>query len=89
MSSRIIVKNLPKYLTQDRFKAHFAQRGQVTDCKLVTTPDGVFRRFGFIGYKSEAEAEAAVAFFNGSYLDTCRLVVELAQVPQYLLLPFY
>ena len=37
MSSRIIVKNLPKYLTQERFKEHFVRIGEVTDVRLVHT----------------------------------------------------
>lgn len=79
MSSRVIVKNLPAYLTDDKLKAHFSQKGNVTDVKLKKTRDGRSRRFGFVGFKTEEEAQAAVDFFNDSFLDTSRLVVELAK----------
>lgn len=35
--TRIIVKNLPKYIDQQRFREHFAERGDVTDVKLLRT----------------------------------------------------
>lgn len=79
MSSRIIVKNLPAYLTEDKLKAHFAQKGLVTDVKLKKTRDGRSRRFGFVGFKTEQDAQKAVDFFNDSFFDTSRLVVELAK----------
>jgi multiple RNA-binding domain-containing protein 1 len=41
--------------------------------------DGKFRRFGFIGYKSNKEAKGAVDYFNKTFVDTCRLEVVLAK----------
>lgn len=35
--------------------------------------------FGFIGYKTTSEALDALKYFNNSYLDTSKLVVELAR----------
>jgi hypothetical protein len=37
MSSRVIVKNLPKYITEERFKSHFSVKGEITDVKLMKT----------------------------------------------------
>ncbi|ORX86199.1 RNA-binding domain-containing protein [Anaeromyces robustus] len=79
MSSRIIVKNLPKHLTAERFREHFASKGEITDSKLSFTKDGVFRRFGFIGYKSEKEAKKAVKYFDNTYIDTSKIKVEIAK----------
>ena len=59
--SRLIVKGLPTYLTDARLREHFAQKGTVTDVKLMRRPDGTSRRFGFVGFRTEAEAEAARA----------------------------
>lgn len=36
-TSRIIVKNLPKYLTCERFKDHFGVNADVTDAKIMMT----------------------------------------------------
>lgn len=36
-TSRLCVKNLPKYATEKRIKDHFAEKGLITDAKLVKT----------------------------------------------------
>ncbi|KAI0702632.1 hypothetical protein C8Q76DRAFT_802236 [Earliella scabrosa] len=79
--SRLIVKNLPAYLTQDRLRKHFESSdgpgGTLTDVKLVLKPDGTSRRFGFIGYKSSQEAERAKKWFNRSFVDSSRITVDI------------
>lgn len=77
--SRVIVKNLPKYLDDDRFRSHFSLKGEITDAKLIFTKDGKFRRFGYIGFKSENDARETVAYFDKSYIDTSRVEVQLAR----------
>lgn len=75
--SRIIVKNLPKYINQERLSEHFKSRGQITDVKMVSR-DGVFRRFAYIGFKTDEQAKSAIEHFNNTFFDTCRISVELA-----------
>lgn len=77
--SRLIVKGLPKYLTEEKLKSHFAKEGNVTDVKLMKKRNGESRQFAFIGYKSSEDADKAVAFFNRSYIDTARIEVLLAK----------
>lgn len=77
--SRLIVKGLPKYLTEDRLKDHFAKEGSVTDVKLMKKRNGESRQFAFIGYKSSDDAEKAVKYFNRSFIDTARIDVEVAK----------
>lgn len=36
-TSRICVKNLPKYVDDRRLREHFAARGEVTDAKVMRT----------------------------------------------------
>ena len=36
-SSRICVKNLPRYVTEERLREHFAEKGEVTDAKIIRT----------------------------------------------------
>ena len=79
MSSRILVKNLPKHLTEKRFREHFAKKGVVTDAKIIYTKDGRSRLFGFIGYRTAEEANRAVKYFNNSFIDTSRVTVEMAK----------
>ncbi|NXD11176.1 RBM19 protein, partial [Nothocercus nigrocapillus] len=77
--SRLIVKNLPNGMNEDRFRKLFAAFGTLTDCCLKFTKDGKFRKFGFIGYKSEDEAKTAMNHFNKSFIDTSRITVELCK----------
>ncbi|KAI8816731.1 uncharacterized protein EV422DRAFT_561394 [Fimicolochytrium jonesii] len=77
--SRLIVKNLPKHYTLERFREHFGEKGEVTDAKLVKTGDGTFRRFAYVGYKTEKEAKAALKYFNNTYIDTSKIQVEFAK----------
>ena len=82
--SRLIVKNLPASLTQERLRKHFAASdgpgGTLTDVKLVLKPDGTSRRFGFIGFKSAEEAERAKKWFNRSFVDSSRITVDVVDV---------
>ncbi|XP_013359156.1 PREDICTED: probable RNA-binding protein 19 isoform X2 [Chinchilla lanigera] len=77
--SRLIVKNLPNGMKEERFRQLFAAFGTLTDCSLKFTKDGKFRKFGFIGFKSEAEARRALSHFNKSFIDTARITVEFCK----------
>lgn len=77
--SRVIVKGLPSYYTEAKLRDHFAAKGNVTDVKLKTKNNGESRRFAFIGFKDIQDAENAVKFFNGSFIDTSKISVELAK----------
>ena len=77
--TRLCVKNVPKHVDEKRLREHFAaQGGQVTDAKLLRTKAGQPRKMAFVGFRSEAEARAALRYFHGTFLDTSRLVVEAA-----------
>lgn len=78
-SSRIIVKNLPKWTTEERLRKHFSSKGQLTDVKLMYTRSGIFRLFAYIGFANADEAAAAVKYFNKTFIDTSRISVEFAQ----------
>ncbi|XP_043353746.1 probable RNA-binding protein 19 isoform X3 [Dermochelys coriacea] len=77
--SRLIVKNLPSGMKEDRFRKLFAAFGTLTDCSLKFTKDGKFRKFGFIGFKSEDEAKMAMNHFNKSFIDMARITVEFCK----------
>ncbi len=51
----------------------------MTDVKLVHTPSGLFRRFAFIGYHDEAQADKAVKYFDKTFIESCRIDVDLAK----------
>lgn len=75
--SRLIVKNLPKHLTEEELARHFAKDAKVTDAKIMMK-NGRSRLFGFVGFKSEEEAKKAKEYFNNTYLHTSKLSVDLA-----------
>lgn len=57
----------------------FAAFGTVTDCTLKFTKDGKFRKFGFVGFKSEEDANTALKHFDKSFVDTSRVTVEMCK----------
>ncbi|XP_066116597.1 probable RNA-binding protein 19 isoform X1 [Saccopteryx bilineata] len=77
--SRLIVKNLPNGMKEERFRQLFAAFGTLTDCSLKFTKDGKFRKFGFIGFRSEEEAQRALTHFNRSFVDMSRITVEFCK----------
>ncbi|XP_010491251.1 PREDICTED: probable RNA-binding protein 19 [Camelina sativa] len=81
MMSRIIVKNLPKYVKEDRLRDIFSQKGEITDVKLKRLSDGRSRQFAYIGFRNEEEAQAAITYFNKSFIDTLKISVEVAKPP--------
>ncbi|KAI8464256.1 MAG: hypothetical protein J3K34DRAFT_441137, partial [Monoraphidium minutum] len=78
-TSRLCVKNIPKYATEKRLKEHFAAKGAVTDVKILKTRDGQPRQMAFVGYRSAGDAAAALKYFDRTFLDTSRLSVEFAR----------
>ncbi|KAH8114829.1 hypothetical protein DFH11DRAFT_1589929 [Phellopilus nigrolimitatus] len=81
--SRLIVKNLPLYVTTVRLKDHFLQKdgpgGTLTDIKVAQKPDGTSRRFAFVGFKNDEEAKRAQEWFDRTYIDTTRINVQVAE----------
>lgn len=75
--SRVIVKNLPQAgIGEDELRKHFADIDNVTDVKLKYNDFGTFRRFAFVGFKSQDAADKAVERLNSSYIKTSKIVVE-------------
>ena len=78
-STRLIVKGLPKSLLKDdRLRDHFSTQGQITDVRIMRTPDGHSRQFAFIGYKTSEEARNAQKYFDKTYFNTSKLIVSMA-----------
>ena len=80
MSTRIIVKNLPKNITEEEIKKHFSQKGVITDVKIMHKENGQSRNFCFIGFKTEQSAKEAIKYFNQTYLKTMKVSVEIAKL---------
>jgi multiple RNA-binding domain-containing protein 1 len=85
--SRLIVKNLPPYVTPARLREHFSQKGSpggtITDIKVSQKPDGTSRRFGFVGFKSDLDADAAQKWFDRTFIDSTKILVAVSEVRSY------
>ncbi|KAK7046017.1 Multiple RNA-binding domain-containing protein 1 [Paramarasmius palmivorus] len=81
--SRLIVKNLPTYVTPARLQEHFQQKGApagiLTDVKVARKPDGTSRRFGFVGFSNEKEALAAKEWFDKTFIDSTKINVAIVE----------
>jgi multiple RNA-binding domain-containing protein 1 len=82
--SRLIIKNLPIQTTPVHLRDHFSQSsgpgGTITDVKVALKRDGTSRRFGFVGYKTEREAEMAKKWFDGTFLGAGKIQVAVVEV---------
>lgn len=77
-TSRLIVKNIPRHLSEERLREHFGKQGIITDAKIMRKNDKT-RNFAFVGYKTEADAVAARKHFNGTFFDTSKMAIEFAR----------
>ncbi|XP_045462313.1 probable RNA-binding protein 19 [Harmonia axyridis] len=73
--SRLIVKGLPKAITEDKLRNLFEKYGTVTDIQLKYK-DGKFRQFAFVGYKDENDSKKAIDSLNKTFISTSRITVE-------------
>jgi multiple RNA-binding domain-containing protein 1 len=64
-------------ITRKKLHELFSEKGIVTDVQLKYTKDGKFRHFGFVGFKTEEEAQNAVEHFNNTCIKASRIKVEL------------
>ncbi|KAL3922959.1 MAG: hypothetical protein SGPRY_004375 [Prymnesium sp.] len=80
MSSRLLVKSLPKHCTEARLRSHLSSHAHlITDVRILYTKQGTSRQFGFVGLKNaEAAAEVARAY-SRSFIDTTRIQLEEAR----------
>lgn len=74
--SRLIVKNLPLKITEDKLRNTFSSKGNITDLQLKYNKEGKFRGFAFIGFKNENEAEAARKHFDGTFVGAVKINVQ-------------
>lgn len=77
--SRLIVKNLPKVVSEQKIRDTFSSKGTITDVQLKYK-DGKFRQFCFVGFEDEKSAENAVKFFDNTFFGTSKIKVEVCAV---------
>ncbi len=60
--------NRPREFSERRLRELVAPHGQVTQVKLMPK-----RRFAYIGYAEDAQAEAAAQYLNNTFVDTSKI----------------
>jgi len=73
-SSRVFVRGLPSDTTPAELKRHFSKSSPVTDVRCIPQ-----RRIGYVGYKSPADAAAAIKYYNKCFIRMSRIYVEPAR----------
>lgn len=76
--SRVCIKGLGPHTNEENLRVHFSSKGEITDCKIIKTKTGNSRKFGFIGYRTEQQAQEAVEYFNNTYVGTSKVSVNIA-----------
>lgn len=77
--SRICVKNLGKSTNEKQLKDLFGTKGEVTDVRIVKTKSGKSRQLAFLGFRTDIQAQEAINYFNNTFLETARILVESAK----------
>ncbi|KAK0555421.1 Protein phosphatase PP2A regulatory subunit B [Tilletia horrida] len=75
----LYLKNIPEEFDDERLREEFAPFGTITSFKIMRSPTGVSRGFGFVCYAAPEEANKAVQEMNGKMMDNKPLYVTLAQ----------
>ena len=76
--SRVIVKNVGKNMTEKQIAEHFSSKGEVTDVRLPKK-NGRSRLFAFVGFRTNDQAESAIAYFNNTFMGTSKITVDAAK----------
>nr|XP_002128145.1 probable RNA-binding protein 19 [Ciona intestinalis] len=74
--SRLIVKNLPSKINEEKLKKEFEPYGTITDVKLMFSKSGKFRRFAFVGYQFTENADKAKSKLDKSLILNQKISVE-------------
>lgn len=73
---RLILKNLPKFITQSEIETHF-KKYTITDIKMLKDINGNFRRIAYIGLLENSPT--IIKKFNNMYIFNHKITVELSK----------
>jgi RNA recognition motif-containing protein len=80
METKLYVGNLSFSTTEDQLRELFSQAGTVASVALIKDRDsGRSKGFAFVEMGNQAEAEKAIAMFNGKMHDNRELKVNIAR----------
>ncbi len=80
MAKKLYVGGLPYKTTNEELEAHFATVGTVTSATIIMDKmTGRSKGFGFVEMENDADAEKAIADFDGKDFDGRNLTVNEAR----------
>ncbi len=80
MQNKLFVGNLPWAVDSEKLRDIFTAYGEITDAVVLSDKfTGRSRGFGFVEFKTDAEAAAAVDALDGSNLEGRDIVVNVAR----------
>ena len=80
MANKLYVGGIPYSSTDADLKAHFEQCGSVSSATIIMDKmTGRSKGFGFVEFANDADADAAIAKWNGQELDGRKLTVNEAR----------
>lgn len=80
---KLLIRNLPRTMTEAELTELFQAYGNVQSCSLVTDKDtGHSKGFGFIEMPKPGEAKAAVKNLNGKEIGDYKIRVKKADTVQ-------
>ncbi|MCP9264593.1 RNA recognition domain-containing protein [Dirofilaria immitis] len=71
-----IMKLIATELYRKKLRTHFETFGRITDCSLKYTKDGKFRRFAFVGFETDGDAQKARESLHNTFMEATRLTTE-------------
>ncbi len=77
---KLLVRNLPRTLSEEALRKLFEAHGAVQSCNLVMDPKtGMSKGFGFVEMPRPGDAKAAVKTLNGHDIAGLKMRVKKAQ----------
>lgn len=78
---KLLVRNLPRNITETELKSMFDVHGLVQSCNLVMDEEkGQSKGFGFVTMSNPGEAKAAMKTLNGKQIADCKIRVKKAEI---------
>ena len=77
---KLLIRNLPRSLTEAELNSLFQAHGLVQSCHLVMdSASGLSKGFGFVEMPKPGEAKAAMKVLNGQDIEGCKIRVKKAE----------